>query len=368
MPKLPRIVKYLIALISISVLAIALLFAAWWQNPRMLTALFFGVNTSPVPITIAPNHPPRKSDAKTAAIVIAANHFLNSLDATQRQAVMYAFNDNAQRANWSNFPEGMIPRGGLKLGALNIQQRKNLRAILREIMSELGTRNITHQLISEDTLAPSNLMKYGTRYYYVAFLGKPSTTLPWMLQFGGHHLAINATIYGNARSLSPMLTGGQPLRIRPHGDNSAEIFITENEIAAAHALFQSLSARQQKIATRALTPINLHAGPGEFGKPITPEGIIGNDLTRHQKNLLLTLIQTRLNFLNPTDRNAKMATARAELNNTHFGWWGPPTGDAYYRITAPSLLLEYSPQGANHAHAIYRNPKNDYAAALIGAN
>jgi hypothetical protein len=31
----------------------------------------------------------------------------------------------------------------------------------------------------------------GEDEYYLAFVGTPSVTTPWMLQFGGHHLAIN---------------------------------------------------------------------------------------------------------------------------------------------------------------------------------
>ena len=40
---------------------------------------------------------------------------------------------------------------------------------------------------------------FGEAEYYLAFLGTPSTTAPWMLQFGGHHLAINLTLGGQRR-------------------------------------------------------------------------------------------------------------------------------------------------------------------------
>jgi hypothetical protein len=38
-----------------------------------------------------------------------------------------------------------------------------------------------------------------------------------MLQFGGHHLAINATVVGPHVALSPSLTGGQPLKFLSDG-------------------------------------------------------------------------------------------------------------------------------------------------------
>ena len=34
---------------------------------------------------------------------------------------------------------------------------------------------------------------FGEDEYYLAFVGTPSKTAPWMLQFGGHHLAVNVS-------------------------------------------------------------------------------------------------------------------------------------------------------------------------------
>lgn len=80
----------------------------------------------------------------------------------------------------------------------------------------------------------------------------------------------------------------------------------------------------------------------------------------------------RLGFINADDYAAKMAVAQAELDDTYFGWWGPelPLGAAYFRVTAPSTVLEYAPQSmggdpADHAHNMYRDPSNDYGSAWI---
>ena len=37
---------------------------------------------------------------------------------------------------------------------------------------------------------------FGNDQYYISFLGTPSEKDPWMLQFGGHHLALNITVAG----------------------------------------------------------------------------------------------------------------------------------------------------------------------------
>jgi hypothetical protein len=45
---------------------------------------------------------------------------------------------------------------------------------------------------------------FGRDNYYLALLGTPSLTEPWMIQFGGHHLAINVTIVGKSNVMTPV--------------------------------------------------------------------------------------------------------------------------------------------------------------------
>jgi hypothetical protein len=81
-----------------------------------------------------------------------------------------------------------------------------------------------------------------------------------------------------------------------------------------------------------------------------------------------------LGFINADDFAAKMTVVRGELDDTYFGWWGPEgtLGAAYFRVTGPSVVLEYAPQdqdgdNTDHAHNMYRDPQNDYGAAWIAA-
>ena len=338
-------------------------------NPQLGARIFFGVD--PAPVSLSRSYRVPAADAKTKAVVAAATRFLGSLDDNQVQAATYAFDDNAQRSNWSNFPEGMVPRGGLKLGALSDSQRANLQRLLAELLSEDGVRNI--QLAAEDTLIPGDwlgVMKYGSEFYCVAFLGTPSTIEPWMFQFGGHHLAINVTVFGPDVSFSPMLTGGQPLQMNHEGE---DIFITRNEVVAAQAFMDSLTEDQKKLANQGDRAIGLLLGPGQYGTVVDPKGIKGSSLTGVQTERLIDVITARLGFINDDDYAAKMETVAAEIHDTYFGWWGPQDGlgTAYFRVTGPSLVLEYSPQngkdGPGHAHSIYRDPSNDYGSAWIEA-
>ena len=191
-----------------------------------------------------------------------------------------------------------------------------------------------------------------------------------MLQFGGHHLALNVTAVGPDISFSPMLTGGQPLNITFNGE---ETFITRQETEAAQAFLDSLTDEQRKTAIRGDRPINLLLGPGSYGTVVAPEGIRGADLSADQKTLLVDVIEARIGFMNDDSHAARLETVMRELDDTYFAWWGPvgTLGAAYFRVTAPSLVMEYSPQSrggdpTDHAHNIYRDPTNDYGMRWVG--
>ena len=51
---------------------------------------------------------------------------------------------------------------------------------------------------------------FGSKLYYVSFVGKPSPQLPWMLQFGGHHLALNITMSGTTGIMTPSSPAPNP--------------------------------------------------------------------------------------------------------------------------------------------------------------
>lgn len=355
------------------VVALVAVVAFSLSQPKLLTGLFFGVNTSPVAMNLKETFEPREPDAQTQAIVLAANKLLASLDSEQKNQILYKFSDNEQRSSWSNFPEGMIPRGGIKLGSLSQDQRDLLDKLLGEVMSKEGMINIDQQLVAEETFPKNSFNKYGVEHFYAAFLGEPSETQPWMFMFGGHHLAINVTVYGADVSFSPMLTGGQPLHIDYKGQ---KIFITEKEAKAAQRFLASLNDKQKSVAIRGDKAIDLLLGPGEYGTVVLPEGVKGSELNDFQKSLLIALIDTRLGFLNEDDNRATMEKVQAELDDTYFAWWGPQDklGFAYFRVTGPSLVLEYAPQAddgdtvIDHNHRMYRDPVNDYGSAWVGGN
>jgi Protein of unknown function (DUF3500) len=311
------------------------------------------------------------ADATTLKAVAAANAFLETLDATQRGKVLFNFDDATQKTKWSNFPTGIFQRNGLKLGELSSTQQAALFTMLGSVLSARGLQQISEVIDGDEVLKTSgggNLI-FGRAEYYVSFLGVPSSTNAWILQFGGHHMAINATVAGANIALTPSLTGGQPTSYTLNGKTAQPIIA---EVEAGFKLVNALDAAQQKKAILRSNFIDLVLGPGQDGKTLQSEGLPAAEMTEAQKTLLLELISTRVGILNDDDTATEMTAIKANLEKTYFAWAGPTaTGSAaYFRVTGPTILIEYSPQSmggnaSNHVHSMLRDPTNDYGAAII---
>jgi Protein of unknown function (DUF3500) len=212
---------------------------------------------------------------------------------------------------------------------------------------------------------------FGSDLYYISFLGTPSTTNPWMLQFGGHHLALNITIAGSKGVLTPTLTGAQPATFKLNGTIVRPL---GRESDKALALLHELDDQQRRQAVLDYTVSDLVLGPGQDGKNIVPEGLQASAMNSKQRAMLLDLIGEWAGIMNGTSAAVRMDQIRADLSETWFAWSGSTTGEAgsniaaYYRIQGPHLVIEYAPQHdepTNHVHTIYRDPTNDYGRAPV---
>jgi hypothetical protein len=212
---------------------------------------------------------------------------------------------------------------------------------------------------------------FGKDLYYISFLGTPSMTAPWMLQFGGHHLALNITIAGSRGVMTPSLTGAQPATFTLNGQTIRPI---GRESDKGLALLQSLDAKQRAQAVLSYRVPDLILGPGQDGKKIAPEGLKASAMNDNQRQLLIDVIAEWSGIINESAASARMNELKADLNETWFAWSGPTDFEpghnitAYYRIQGPHLVIEYAPQNdepANHVHTIYRDPTNDYGRQFI---
>jgi hypothetical protein len=361
-----------------------------------------------MPLTIA------AAQTATSRIVSAANKFLVTLDDKQRHAVLFSFDDQEQRKRWSNFPVSFVRRGGIDLKDMNDAQRSAAMALVASALSAKGFEKVQQIMEGDEVLKktdsgggpgpqsrnggpppgngppgsgvprgnggppPShglderppvwNGPMFGKDLYYISILGKPSEKDPWMLQFGGHHLALNITIAGEHGVLTPTLTGAQPAlytvngkTVRPLGQESDKAF----------ALLQALDENQRKQAILSYRLADLVLGPGQDGKTIVPEGLKVSAMNERQRAMLLDVISEWSGIIHESAAAVRMAEIKSELDQTWFAWSGPTTVvpgkniTAYYRIQAPHLVIEYAPQElggdpALHVHTMYRDPTNDY--------
>jgi hypothetical protein len=348
----------------------------------------------------------------TAKIVNAATAFLGTLDQTQRQTVLFAFNDEKQRARWSNFPVSAVPRGGISLKDMNDAQRSAAMAVVAAALSPQGLQKV-QEIMDGDEVNKTNEGNgngggprgrgrgpggpppdgggngpgfarggnqppfgrgggggagFGRGLYYISILGTPSEKDPWMLQFGGHHLALNITIAGEQGILTPTLTGAQPAIYTLNGKAVRPL---AGESDKAFALLNALDDGQKKQAILSYRLADLVLGPGQDGKTIQPEGLKASNMNEKQRAMLLDVISEWVGIVHESAAAARMAQLKADSNDTWFAWSGPTTlapGSnitAYYRIQGPHVVIEYAPQTlggdpALHIHTMYRDPTNDY--------
>jgi hypothetical protein len=337
----------------------------------------------------------------TSRIVSAANAFLATLDEKQRQTVLFPFNDEEQRKRWSNLPTGIVKRDGISLKEMNAAQQTAAMALVASALSPPGFEKV-RQIMEGDEVNKLNEANgrgrgpagpppgrgrepdgrgrggpppgggggvlFGKDLYYISILGTPSLKNPWMLQFGGHHLALNITIDGERGILTPTLTGAQPAL---YTENGKVIRPLGGESDKAMALLNALDENQRKQAILGYRLADLVLGPGQDGKTIQPEGLKASSMNEKERAMLLDVISEWAGIVNESAAAARMAQLKADINETWFAWSGPTTVTpgtnitAYYRIQGPHLVIEYAPQTlggdpALHVHTMYRDPTNDY--------
>ena len=152
--------------------------------------------------------------ATTARIVAAAQAVAASLDDAGRAKLQFSF-DSPQKAKWSNLPSPMFQRFGIRLADLTPPQRDAVMKLLTVALSAEGYQKVIDIMRGDEMLKRRSGggrggPAFGQDEYYLAYLGAPSTTTPWMLQYGGHHLAINLTMSGSQATMAPSLPAAQP--------------------------------------------------------------------------------------------------------------------------------------------------------------
>jgi len=277
----------------------------------------------------------------------------------------------ANLAQWSNLPDQLFERAGLRMDSLDDTQQAAVLKILRSALSPDGYTQVTGITTADGVLASEGGidLDFGADHYWIRILGTPAATGPWNLQYGGHHLPVNVTLDGEDMTLAPTLWGAQPASYEAAGTTTEPL---SGETTKAFAVIGALDAAQQDAAILDTPVTEIVLGAGQDGKTLAQEGVSASTFTAEQKQLLLDLVGEWTTTLNAEESAAKLAAAEQNIDQTTFAWYGATQigNPVYYRVQGPTFTIEFAHQqgqGANaggitHIHSIYREPGNDYGA------
>ncbi|MGW0419555.1 DUF3500 domain-containing protein [Streptomyces sp. NPDC003015] len=362
-----------------------------------------------------------KKATGTAAVVSAANAFLNTLDSDQQAKTVLDFTQ-ANATAWSNLPCGSSCRPGIQTGSLSDDQLAALQNVLKVALGsgkDTGYEHVIQTLKADDVLAsaqgtssasaaptdatsadptasptatdvPTDVPTgtppsggpgggggggggggYGSGIYFLAFLGTPSTTGTWQLHFGGHHLAVNITYKnGKVAGASPFFTGVEPSSWTDDDGTTYSPMAKFRD--GLLKLTGSLTTEQLAAAKLSESFGDVLLGPSEDGDfPTTKEGVKVSSLSAKQKKLVLAAIHPWVADVDDATARQLMKTYEHELNQTYVsysGGTGLDTQGDYVRIDGPGVWIEFVCQDGVvyrdqiHYHTVYRDHTRDYGS------
>jgi len=305
-----------------------------------------------------------------AKVACLAEAFKATLTATQIASLQISLT-KANAIKWSNLPGGVRIRNGVEFSTLNEIQLAAANAVIAAASgttSDEGFSEFTQIRLADDYLGTLGANGYSSGYYIIAFLGEPSETGTWMLQFGGHHYAQNITFNGgNVVSITPSHQGVEPTSWTSDGLTYAPL---KAEYDAMKALLASLSATELASAKLSATFSDVLLGPNKDGQfPATKQGLAVSGLTAAQKQLVLNAMKPWLQDADDATGTAMLALYESELNDTYIAYSGNTTlanNADYVRIDGPSVWIEFVCQSGVvvrnqiHYHTVFRDHTRDY--------
>ncbi len=305
-------------------------------------------------------------------IVSLANTFKSSLTAQQQQIIQLAWTKE-DAAKWSNFPQAFShpERVGISFSQLNPAQINLAKALLSAVLEHKTLNEGFDE--AEGILAADNLIgalpgksgTFGSGNYYIAFLGEPSTTALWELQFGGHHLAFSNTYKdGKLIGMTPSFRGVEPMSSIDANGRHYEPMVQER--SAFSNILTALKENELGIAKLSASFSDILLGPGKDNAfPSTKEGLKVGLLSKDKQDLILKAIRLYVKDLESEETDRILAIYAMELPDTYLAFSGTTSLEAvsdYIRIDGPSIWIEYNAQPSRdlkttptHAHSIWRD-------------
>jgi hypothetical protein len=314
-------------------------------------------------------------------LVCLCNEFLATLTTTQQASVVLTLNlTNAKK--WSNLPGGVSIRNGLEFSTLTTAQKTAALAVIQAASgtsTNEGYSEFEQVRLADDYLGTNGggATTYNANEYVIAFLGTPSTTGKWMLQFGGHHYAQNITYNAGAVvSGTPLHEGLEPLSFTTSGTTYTPLASEKAGMADMLASFTSTELATAKISGT-FSDVLMVPGSTTNTFPSTKQGIQVSTLSTAAQAKVLAAMMPWVNDLDATAAAAFTTIYQNELANTYVCYASNSSGTSgnassffttntdYVRIDGPSVWIEFVCQSGVvmsgiHYHTVMRDHTRDY--------
>jgi hypothetical protein len=312
-----------------------------------------------------------------ATMSAAANKWLGSLSAEQKQKAVFAF-DSSERSHWGFVPTEMFPRNGLTIKEMSAPQRQLAHDLLRSGLSQRGYMTATTVMNLEHVLkvVEPNFVRDQERYFFSIF-GAPADRGAWGWRVEGHHISLNFTVLnGTLMAGAPTFFGSNPAEIRtlPPGTDGAPPVGTRILAAQedpARALFVALGpAAKQKALLDPVAPRDIITMNQIDIKPLSPVGVAASELSAAERGMLRQVIESYTTLMEADIAKERMARIdKAGFEKVTFAWAGETERGKkhYYRVQGPTFLIEYdnTQNDGNHVHSTWREFDGDFGRDIL---
>lgn len=342
--------------------------------------ILFGGQSCSFSLTIGSSSADCSTSTGVAKVVCLANAFLATLTSTQQSQVVITLNlTNAKR--WSNLPCALSCRNGLLFSSLTSAQQTAALAVIKAASGTSAGEGYDefNAIRAADDYLGQTAGGYSSGNYIIAFLGTPTATGKWMLQFGGHHYAQNI-IYdaGQVVSIAPLHEGVEPgTSFTYNGTTYTNPLITEK--TAMQEMLASFTATELASAKIAGTFSDCLLIPGSTSNtfPTTKQGVKVSTLSAAAQAKVLAAIAPWVNDLDDATAATYLALYKNELAETYICYASNTSGTSgnassfmtahtdYARIDGPNVWIEFVCQNGVvlsgiHYHTVMRDHSRDY--------
>lgn len=320
------------------------------------------------------------SQRTAAAMAKAADRWLASLSADQRQRATFAF-DSDERTRWHFVPNEQFPRHGVQVKEMSEAQRALAWDLLKTGLSARGYTTATSIMGLEKILksveGPSGRFARDHEGYQFSVFGSPGDARAWGWRLEGHHVSVRFDVVkGTLTSSTPSFFGANPAEVRVDVPGAAPrgTRVLGPEEDAARALLDSLDPSQKAIAiVNTAAPNEMLTSNALKADPQSPLGVKAAAMTQVQRDKLMALIEVYTGYMTADVAAERMEKLRkAGLDEIAFAWAGETEKGKkhYYRLQGPTFLVEYdnSQNDGNHIHSVWRDFNGDFGADLLRAH